>query len=110
MKVPWRLQAQLMSSCTFWRKRNGAFFVAGLLVALYVSQAATFPDWEALSPGLELTYLTASGAAAPAQPRIAVLRVDPRMWELEVMGTSRTNESGGHTAREWCERHKFTAA
>ena len=59
---------------------------------------------------MELKYLTVSGAGTPAQPRIAVLRIDPRMWELEVMGTSRTNESAGHTAREWCEQHRFTAA
>lgn len=50
------------------------------------------------------------GGDAPASARIAVLRIDPRKWELEVMGTSRTCESGGHTAREWCERHKFTTA
>src|SRR5437016_4480169 len=102
MKIPRRFQAQLISSFAFWRKRNGAVVAAGLLVVLCVSQAATVPDWEALSPGMELKYLTVSGAATPAQPRIAVLRIDPRMWELEVMGTSRTNESAGHTAREWC--------
>jgi hypothetical protein len=25
------------------------------------------------------------------------------------MGISQTGESGGHTARAWCEKHKFTA-
>jgi hypothetical protein len=36
--------------------------------------------------------------------------MDPALWELAVIGTSQTGESAGHTAREWCQRHKFAAA
>lgn len=59
---------------------------------------------------MDLKYLTVSSPNSAANSRIAVLRIDPRLWELEVIGTSRTGESAGHTAHEWCEQHKLTAA
>jgi hypothetical protein len=36
--------------------------------------------------------------------------MDPKLWELAAMGVSQTGESSGHTAREWCEKHRMVAA
>ena len=91
-------------------KTRGAFACAVLLALLPALTADTAPGWQTLAPGMDLKYLpVAAPDSSPAQP-IAVLRIDPDLWELEVVGASRTGESTGHTARQWCVRHKLTAA
>jgi hypothetical protein len=73
-------------------------------------EADTSSGWQLLSPGMELKCLAVTRPNATAGARLTVLRIDPHLWELEIMGTSRTGETAGHTAREWCETHKLTAA
>ena len=63
--------------------------------------------WKTVAPGMELRFLVAQKEGVQ---RIAVLRIDPALWDLEVVGTSRTGESTGHTARDWCQLHNLTAA
>ena len=63
--------------------------------------------WKTVAPGMELRFLVAQKEGVQ---RIAVLRIDPVLWDLEVVGTSRTGESTGHTARDWCQLHNLTAA
>jgi len=70
----------------------------------------TNSSWQALAPGMELGTVTAREPSAAGDSRIAVLRMDPKLWELAAIGVSQTGESSGHTAREWSERHKFVAA
>ena len=66
--------------------------------------------WKTVEPGMELRFLVAQKEGVQSKSRIAVLRIDPARWDLEVLGTSRTGESTGHTARDWCQRHNLTAA
>jgi len=66
--------------------------------------------WKTVEPGMELRFLEAQKEGVQSASRIAVLRIDPALWDLEVLGTSRTGESAGHTARDWCQRHNLTAA
>ena len=66
--------------------------------------------WKTVEPGIELRFLEAQKEGVQSASRIAVLRIDPALWDLEVLGTSRTGESAGHTARDWCQRHNLTAA
>lgn len=75
-----------------------------------VLNADTTSAWQTLSPGMDLRYLPVRQLDAPADSRITVLRIDPHLWELELIGTSQTGESAGHTAREWCETHELNAA
>jgi phosphodiester glycosidase len=85
----------------------------GVTIVLAVSfgLAADAPSgWQSLAPGMELKYFKASKPSIVGDSRIAVLRMDPNLWELEVAGISQTGESAGHTAREWCQKRKFTAA
>ncbi|HEY1472240.1 MAG TPA: phosphodiester glycosidase family protein [Candidatus Acidoferrum sp.] len=80
-----------------------------VVLALGALIAAAAPDWQTLSPGMELKYVTPHGASG-SNSVITILRIDPKRWELAVLGTSQTGESVGHTAREWCLKGKFTAA
>ncbi len=73
-------------------------------------EADTSSGWQLLSPGMELQYLAVTRPKITPGATLTVLRIDPHLWELEIMGTSRTGETAGHTAREWCETHKLTAA
>jgi hypothetical protein len=81
-----------------------------LLCIFSVSNADTTSGWQTLSPGMDLRYLPVRQPNASAKSRITVLRIDPHLWELELIGSSQTGESAGHTAREWCEAHNLTAA
>jgi phosphodiester glycosidase len=82
----------------------GIVLLAGFSTA--VGDAVPSP-WQRLAPGLELGTF---GAQANAHSIITVLRIDPKLWQLTFAGISQTNESSGHTAREWSDAHKFTAA
>jgi hypothetical protein len=72
--------------------------------------AAEGVGWKTVAPGMELRFLVARKEGVQSNPHIAVLRIDPALWDLEVVGTSRTGESTGHTARDWCRRYNLTAA
>jgi hypothetical protein len=66
--------------------------------------------WQSLAAGMEIEYIQTRQRSLLGDSRIAVLRMDPRLWELEAIGIGQTGESDGHTAREWCQKHKYTAA
>ena len=88
-----------------------AVCLLGIALALLpVFGAGSNSSWKTLAPGMELGYVTAREPSAAGDSRIAVLRMDPKLWELTAIGVSQTGESSGHTAREWCERHKLVAA
>jgi hypothetical protein len=80
------------------------------LFALPASAADAKSPWQQLAPGMEFRLLTASKPGAVGDSRIAVLRIDPTLWELAFAGASQSGEPAGHTAREWCEKYNFTAA
>lgn len=103
-------QKRISRSFNFSTIGVGASFLAFCLCALCVSHADTVTDWRPLSPGLELRCVPVRRADTSADSRITVLRIDAHLWELEMMGKSQTGESASHTAREWCEAHKLTAA
>src|SRR5215831_3895032 len=67
-------------------------------------------DWQILAPGMDFRYITAIHPSTTGDSRIAVLRIDPKLWELEAIGIGQTGENVGHTAKDWCKRHKFAAA
>jgi len=91
--------------------KAGTVTVAVIWLALGSAFAAdAVSEWQTLAPGMELRYVRARKPSIVGDSRIAVLRIDPSSWELEFAGISQTGELSGHTAREWCEKRKFTAA
>jgi len=72
--------------------------------------AGNASEWQSLSPGLDLRLLALNASNSPGGRWITVLRIDPKLWELQMVGTGLSGEQRGQTAREWCEREKFTAA
>jgi hypothetical protein len=82
-----------------------------VVVAVAAALGADAPSgWQTLAPGMEIKYFKATQPSVVGDSRIAVLRMDPNLWELEFAGASQTGEGAAHTAREWCEKRKFTAA
>ena len=59
---------------------------------------------------MDFRYITPIHPSAMGDSRIAVLRIDPKLWELEAIGIGQTGENVGHTAKDWCKTHKFAAA
>jgi hypothetical protein len=90
--------------------RHGVVCFIVLVSLLSCLEAGTSSGWQLLSPGMELKYLAVTRPNVTTGASVTVLRIDPHLWELEIMGTSRTGETSGHTAREWCEAHQLTAA
>jgi hypothetical protein len=91
-----------------WRARVGnASVILALAFGALIASGA--PEWQTLAPGMELRYVTPHGASG-SNSAITILRIDPKQWELALLGTSQTGELAGHTAREWCMKGKFTAA
>jgi Phosphodiester glycosidase len=81
-----------------------------LLVAVLLGLAAggashAHADWKVLAPGMEFKWLAAKKSSPVGDSRIAVVRVDPTSWQLELVGRSQTGDSAGRTAREWANAH-----
>src|SRR5215469_12795390 len=74
----------------------------GLLLCSFLLGASSSrkSDWQILALGMEFRYITAIHPSPTGDSRIAVLRIDPKLWKLEAVGTSQTGESLGHTAKE----------
>ena len=92
-------------------RRQGILRVAALFLGLSSLLAARpAPDWKTLAPGMDLKYVTAKKPSSVGDSRIAILRMDPSLWQLEAVSISQTGESAGHTARDWSLSHNFSAA
>ncbi len=86
-----------------------------LLVAVLLGLAAgesALADsrWKELAPGVELRMLDTTPPSATGDAGIAVLRVDPKTWQLELVGQSKSGESSGRSAREWAKSHDLAIA
>lgn len=66
--------------------------------------------WRTLAPRLDLATIQASRPSILGDSRITVVRIDPALWELVVVGTSMTGETSGRAAREWARSHQLTIA
>jgi hypothetical protein len=85
--------------------------LAILLLALSSLEIARpSSTWKTIAPGMDLKFVTAKRPSSVGDSRIVILRMDPNLWQLEAVGISQTGESSGHTARDWSERYKFSAA
>jgi len=87
-----------------------------LLVLLFgpanAGQAKTDADsgWQRLAEGIDLKFLKSGKPSLVGDSRIAVLRIDPALWKLELIGVKQNGEPAGLSAREWCEKYNLAAA
>ena len=82
------------------------FFIFAVAFVSTPSQGS----WTTLAPGMALGSFATEKRSPVGDSRITVLRIDPRLWDLELIGRSRTGESEGYTAKGWCEKHGLTTA
>ncbi len=104
------MRSGIFSYRSFLNFVHGTFPAALLLALLPSTGTDATSGWQTLAPGMELRYVTAKAPSSAGDSRFAVLRMDPNLWELAVVGASQTGESSSHTAREWCQKQKFAAA
>jgi len=87
-----------------------ALVVAFLLSLASLRAVHAASDWKTVAPGMDYRYVLAKDPSTVGDSRIFILRMDPNLWQLEAVGISQTGESASHTARDWSQRHKFSAA
>ena len=80
------------------------------LFFIVVALEAAPEAWDPLAPGMELGTFVVKLSSPVRNSPLTILRIDPKLWDLKVAGTSWTVGSAGRTARQWCESHKLTAA
>jgi len=91
--------------------RQATLLVAALCVGLSsLLHARPAFDWKTIASGMDIRYVTARKPSSVGDSRIAILRMDPSLWQLEAVGITQTGESSGHTARAWSQSHNFSAA
>jgi hypothetical protein len=59
---------------------------------------------------MDFKVFTTSPQGSVGDSKVTVVRIDPRLWDLEFAGRSRSGDATTRTAREWCGIHGFTAA
>lgn len=67
-------------------------------------------EWTRVAPGMELVWLAARQPSIVGDSKILVVRIDPDLWQLELVGRSTTGDAEGGTAREWADGHGLSAA
>jgi len=77
---------------------------------LFTSPGMVFGAWQTLAPGMDLGTFAASHPDGPVDARITVLRIDPDLWSLELVGAGLDGESSRQTSRKWSKSHRLTAA
>ena len=85
----------------------------GLSVSLLGAQldvpAEAGSQWQILAPGMDIKRIQSRQPSMVGDSRITVLRIDPGLWELEVIGIAQTGETEGHAARDWAQKEKYAA-
>ena len=85
----------------------------GLLLAFMATgdgiRAQSGSDWQTLAPGMQIRRLQTAKQSMLGDSKITVVRIDPALWELDLVGVVQTGEAAGHTAREWAQKHKYAA-
>ncbi|MCP5067097.1 MAG: phosphodiester glycosidase family protein [bacterium] len=66
--------------------------------------------WEELAPGLELGLFAVENPGGSGDARIEILRIDPGLWDLELLCRSAGQGRGELSAKGWCEIHDLKAA
>ena len=88
-------------------------WTVGVVLAVIGGQNAVPADtrnaWQTLAPGMEIRHVQSRRQSEVGDSKITVLRIDPGLWELEIIGIMQTGESAGHTAREWAQKHQYAA-
>ncbi len=87
----------------------------GIIVALCAVLTAVWAPsapagWEGLAPGLELGRFEVENPGLGVAADIMILRIDPRLWDLELLCRSDTGEKANLSAKRWCERYDLKAA
>ena len=81
--------------------------IAFLLLA---SPGMAYGPWQTLAPGMDLGSFPASQPSNSGDSRITVLRIDPDLWSLEMIGVGVGEDSSGQTARQWSKIYGLAAA
>lgn len=89
----------LCSACGLWAAADAA-----------VTTGTPAEVWQELEPGLELGRFSTGDAAADPAGDLVVLRVDPRLWELQLLSVAADDGVQNRTARAWCEEFGLVAA
>ena len=71
------------------------------LLVLAVVPAGAAVQWTTLAPGMEL---------GTAHSTITIVRIDPKLWDLEVLAISRTGDKSGRSARQWSHENDLAVA
>jgi hypothetical protein len=66
--------------------------------------------WEALEAGLDLGLFPSPRPSEHGDSVIRALRIDPALFQLELLNASASPDGRILTAREWCRRHDLVAA
>ena len=95
---------------TFYRLISlcSAILFLSFVISFFVNAATG--EWRSLAPGLELGEFNASKPSFVGDSKITVVRIDPILWDLELIGVSSTGESTGKTTRQWCDKYGLVAA
>jgi len=84
--------------------------VAVVLCLLASEPSAAHAAWKRLAPGMEFTWLAAKALDPAGESRIAVARIDPARWDLQLVGLRHPGDTRARTAREWANARGLAVA
>ncbi len=91
------------------RKSHMRWFACLLLIAVFLPVNA-FGGWSTLSPGLELGKFTSGKPSQLGDSQITIIRIDPKLWELMLIGNTSEGHTEELTAKDWSKKYDLTAA
>ena len=84
--------------------------ISFLVLLLLTPPGMAYDPWQTLAPGMDLATFPASQPSKSGDSRITVLRIDPDLWSLELIGLGVDDDSSGLSAKQWSKTNGLTAA
>ena len=85
-------------------------FILLIFAAIVFFTTEAYGAWIPLAPGMVLGTFAANKPSPVGDSRITILRIDPKLWELVLIGKSWNGEADNQTAKGWCKNYKLIAA
>jgi hypothetical protein len=80
------------------------------VAVLFGLMSADAAGWHVLKPGLELASFATGESSLAGDEKVTVLRVDPSLWDMEILCASKRKDERSLTAKEWCRQEGLVAA
>jgi len=85
------------------------YLIAVCMLGMYCIPSFAEQQWKELDTGLYLGEFETKADSQVGDSIITVLKIDPKLWEIDLVAESEVGDKKNKTAKQWANSHDFTA-